>query len=134
MTGQAGTDIAVPGVTFARINWGRPVVDCPSPHCTSALMLPPGTPLTRCWDCGAGGDVVWPANLDDIVLVLAQRPDEKTRNWEPGESVMDLLNENLLHGILPSSLDQLQPGDRRPPALVVTDDRIVSGRAALGGT
>lgn len=124
--------VAVPGVTFARINWGRPVVDCPSPHCTSALMLPAGTPVTQCWDCGACGAVVWPANLDDIALVLAQRPDDKTRNWEPGETLMDLVNENLLHGILPSGLDQLDP-DRVGPLLVVRDDRIVCGRAALGG-
>ena len=78
------------GVTHARANWSRWVADCPSPFCSSALQLTPGQPWFRCRDCDAVAEVVWPANPADIERLLVMRPDETTRNWEPGETLYDL--------------------------------------------
>lgn len=87
------------GVVYARANWGRWLVDCPS--CPSALGLPPGTPVYSCWDCDAVAEIVWPANPRDIERLLLMRPDPMNRNWEPGESLQDLYLENVDHGVLP---------------------------------
>jgi hypothetical protein len=88
-------------VALARFNWGRWIVDCGSRLCTSALMLPPGTPIMRCWDCEfVTEDIIWPEAVGLIENLLLMRPDEKTRNWEPGETVDDLVRENLRHGII----------------------------------
>lgn len=99
--GTAG-GVVLAGSAFARVNWNRIVVDCPRPGCTSALMVPPFSPGFECWDCGWSAPIVWPPNLADIVAVLLMRPDPKTRNWEPGETVMELVGENLAHGIAPT--------------------------------
>lgn len=125
------TTVAVPGVAFGRINWSRPIVDCPSPHCRSALLLEPGTPLYECWDCHTTAPIVWPDNWADIVQVLALRPDPVTRNWAPGESLMDLVEENLLHGILPTAAELAAHSG---PLLRISDDRITAGHRALGAS
>lgn len=101
-------DLQESGLTFARFNWSRWVVDCSSPWCTSAMTLPAGTLLMRCLDCSWFTEpIVWPEQIDMIETVLLMRPDEKTRNWEPGETVFDLIAENLQHGIIqpPAELD-----------------------------
>lgn len=96
-----GTDIEITGTARARVNWGRWIVDCTT--CTSALALPPGTEAMQCWDCGAIVPlIVWPPDVASIEAVLAYRPDPNTRNWEPGETVTDLIAENAVHGIVPS--------------------------------
>lgn len=95
-------------ITLARHNWGRWIVDCGSQFCTSALQLVPGTPIMRCWDCGwVTEQIVWPDAADMIETILMMRPLEWTRNWEPGETVADLIAENLQHGIIrpPADLD-----------------------------
>ncbi len=105
---------------LARVNWGRWIADCPS--CSSALAVEPGqlrlgAPVWEhdgeqwirtgfregCWeqDCGARADVLWPdsGTLDGIERLLAMRPDPKNRNWEPHESLHDLMRENAERGI-----------------------------------
>ncbi len=94
---------AVVGVAYARANWGRWCVDCP--RCTSALALRPGAPVFDCWDCGARADIAWPSFTHDVERLLAMRPDVTTRNWEPGETLHDLLAENMAHGVMPLPLD-----------------------------
>lgn len=102
----------------ARVNWGRWIADCPS--CGSALAVEPGQPLLGatvwehdgehltaarfqegCWDCGTVTDLVWPdaGVIDGVERLLAMRPDPKTRNWEPHESLHHLMRENAEHGI-----------------------------------
>lgn len=92
------TVLMVPGVAYARANAGRWVVDCPRQFCGSALKLNPGDGF-RCWECGTSADVVWPADSAAIEQALMLRPNPGNRNWVPGESVLDLLLENLRHGI-----------------------------------
>jgi len=106
----------------ARVNWSRWIVDCPI--CTSALALDPGTTLFECWDCGARAEVDWPdAELRaGIERLLMLRPDEQTRNWHPGESLHDLLAENLEHGALGLDGPAELVGGR---LLQIDDERIV---------
>lgn len=84
----------------ARYNWGRPIVDCPV--CTSALTLPPQTPTFECWDCGARAEVEWPDAefVAGVERLLSMRPAVETRNWHPGETLHDLLAENVEHGVM----------------------------------
>lgn len=94
------TDLTVAGTVEARHNWGRWIVDCCC--CSSGLKVPPGTTEAVCWDCGEViGPVVWPADPDGIEAILAYRPDPNTRNWEPGETLEQLLGENAAHGLIP---------------------------------
>jgi hypothetical protein len=54
----------------------------------------------RCGECGSVYDVIWPAPTvaKRITQLLNQRPDPKTRNWLPGETIGRLVEENLEHG------------------------------------
>jgi hypothetical protein len=99
----------------ARINHGRWVVDCASPLCASAMAPGPpaldgsqrvwpgltvGQSTMTCRDCGhVTGGVVWPPDTLGIEVVLSWRPDPETRNWEPGETITGLLEENVAHGV-----------------------------------
>lgn len=87
--------------SFARVNWGRWIADCPA--CPSAFALDRRQESFECWDCGAPASVVWPPFVADVGRMLLMRPDPTTRNWTPGETVDDLLEENLTHGICPPS-------------------------------
>ena len=61
--------------------------------------------------CGLRCSVEWPANIADIEALVLARPIVTTRNWHPGETVHDLLRENVLHGLVPN--DELTlVGDR----------------------
>lgn len=113
---------AVPGAGYARVSWGRWVVDCAAPLCTSALTLGPdlldesgnivrygltwGRDTMRCWDCShVTAPIVWPRDPIAIQMMLIRRPDIRTRNWEPHETLDDLLVENVTHGLIPRELD-----------------------------
>lgn len=122
---------AVPGVAYARIHCGRWVVLCGRPWCASALTLTPGTPGMACWDCGWEGRIVWPPDPEGIEAILTMRPNVLNRGWEPGETVQDLLTENIAHGILPPGIEPGDP-DAVPRELLTTvDDRIVGGSVGL---
>ena len=83
-----------------RSNW---VAKCP--HCPSQMFVQPGEPFF-CPDCAMQGNdykpmtVVWPKKRQAIERVLLQRKDPLNRNWLIGETVDDLINENLEHGIV----------------------------------
>lgn len=136
---------------LARVNWGRWIADCPS--CGSALAVEPGQerlggPLWEsdgermylagfregCWDCGTVTDLVWPdsGTVDGVERLLGMRPDPKTRNWEPHESLHDLMRENAQHGIFshPAVTAAAAPG--REVLTVGQDGRI--GTDALPAT
>jgi hypothetical protein len=72
--------------------------------------------------------VLWPDNFADIVSVLMLRPDPFTRSWEPGETVEDLVADNIAHGV---GLDHLPAGGG--PLLQVANGRIVDGHPAFTG-
>lgn len=111
----------------ARINQGRWVVDCASPICTSAMTLGPpamdieervwpglsiGQDVMTCRDCGyTTQGVEWPPDPRGIELILSWRPDPVTRNWEPHETLTDLVAENLEHGVGVPGLDPELSGD-----------------------
>lgn len=118
---------------YVRANWGRWLIDCSSRYCTSAMQVYPGQVLVTCLDCGTTmGPLIWPADPAGVEALLSMRPDEKTRNWLPGETLQDLLMENVAHGILPPGLDL---GASRPVELLTTvDERIVGGVVALSLT
>lgn len=120
------------GVAYARANWGRWVADCASPFCASALQLFRGQPWLACRECDAVAEIVWPSiPIEDIERLLMMRPDETTRNWEPGETLFDLYSENLEHNIVPWDLTALTPGGSA--VFQLSADRIRLDRALTPG-
>lgn len=90
------------GETLAYVNHGRWMCNCP--HCGAASWAPETMPLC-CVECGMKANglrpcrVRFPENRWGIELVLKRRPEIETRNWTPGESLRDLLSENLKRGV-----------------------------------
>lgn len=135
------------GVVFrhgseALMNWGRWVLPCGRPGCLSALEVKPPQPPVfdqngvawfhptwgdtsmRCWDCGWTTEHLgWPVDPFAIEAILLQRPDEKTRNWLPGETLDMLLMENVLHGIMPPVPENGSDGQ----IMVTCDDVLIGG-------
>jgi hypothetical protein len=110
-------------------NWGRWVALCPSHWCDSAMQVWPGQQHTVCGDCGEPiTQLIWPADPEGIEALLALRPAAKLRNWYPGETLQQLLAENLAHGILPPAVD---PDVSQTLMVTSDDDRIISGPVGL---
>jgi len=94
----------------ARVNHGVWIASCP---CDTPGTPAPGmlvfldAPVAWCIRCrnAATGERWRPVLLppDDeralIEAVLAVRPDAATRNWAPGETVADLVDENRAHDL-----------------------------------
>ena len=87
----------------ARINHGRWIVDC---ECRGAQLVYFSDLRTWCPRCGnvaSGGawrQVAIPSNWRDIEQILNLRPELANRNWQPGETVEMLRNENSTHNLL----------------------------------
>ena len=100
-------------VVAARANWSRWIVDCLL--CRSALQMRPGSAVFRCWECGLEAAVVWPdvEMQRGVERLLSMRPDPATRNWWPGETLVDLMVENAEHGIFAPFTDRAEivPGE-----------------------
>lgn len=97
------TPDAVIGVVAAYVSEGRWVADCPA-KCGGALLVTPSDPWYLCVDCGAGWTrVVFPGARIAIEALLMKRSliagVPKSRNWLVGETVADLVAENLVHGL-----------------------------------
>lgn len=103
--------------------WGLWVARCPQEWCLGADHYGPGPNTGRigglrddrftCPRCGTAVPVAWPTDRNAIMHVLMQRPMPETRNWQPGESVLDLIIENATHGItgqIPADVVQLAIG------------------------
>lgn len=140
-------------VAYARVCWGRWVADCPRDGCTQAEHFG-ADPITRhvggligtVFRCGTEGTVcncgaavpsgcgltcavVWPDNIAEIEKLLALRPAEQTRNWNPGEDLVDLMADNVAHGVgAPAQVEVGHPGGR---LLMVTEREIVTDRLGL---
>jgi len=106
----APTEDNIFGEVSARINHGRWIADCAG--CNSALVVDLGQPVFMCVECGnAANDRKWlkvtvPRNRKAIETELLKRPwngrnpaEAVNRNWEPGETVAMLKQENTDHGI-----------------------------------
>jgi hypothetical protein len=93
------------------MNWGMWVARCPRPGCVGAEHFGPHRTtryvggLTRdafrCADCELTCPADWPRERAEIEKVLSRRPLAGERNWLPGETLLDLVAENVEHGMLP---------------------------------
>lgn len=120
------TSVVLAG-NYVRANWGRWLADCPA--CAGAMQVWTGQFYAECGDCGVPiCELIWPADPEGIEALLSVRPLEKTRNWHPGETLNDLLAENILHDIFPRQLD------RDGPSVVLLEaagERITGGLVGL---
>lgn len=86
----------------AEVNHDRWIVQCPACNSASDFARLPSHDRYECEEpgCGAAYDVEWPANPDEIMGVLALRPDRTSRSWVAGQDVAALVGENVAHGIV----------------------------------
>lgn len=98
--------ISVSPSTLGRVYAGQWIADCPL--CSSASVLRFGSPAWDCQDCGTELEVRWPPEETrrGIERLLSMRPISHTRNWFPGETLHDLLAENVTHAIGPAEEGQ----------------------------
>jgi hypothetical protein len=75
--------------------------------------------------CGLQCAADWPADIADLERVLLARPIPATRNWTPGETLLELVAENAAHGIVPVSALDGPPQDRW--LLQLVDGELVTG-------
>ena len=92
---KAGVSSWKGDTVYARLNHDRWLADCP---CNGAELVTPGHTML-CGSCGAEHQVVFPDNPEDLEAVLAERDDTTKRNWNPGETVADLIVENIEQGV-----------------------------------
>ena len=115
--------VATAAPMVARINHGKWIASCtcgaprnvvPTPGCIVFLAVLLGW-CVRCGNRPWGGGwrtVIVPPQDERVQIeaVLTCRPDPATRNWEPGETVADLIRENREHGDpIPTSLELVSP-------------------------
>jgi hypothetical protein len=120
------SDTLAPVRVLARVDWGRWIVDCPHPYCRDALTFDPlNSPpsLYVCWNCGTRADIGWPPDqlVRDIERLLMMRPDPATRNWNPDETLIDLMGQNGVLGVF----DDLPAAPPGTVLLQVEEGRIV---------
>jgi hypothetical protein len=112
----------LPAGDYVFANWGAWKVWCSNPWCDAAMQVYQGQNLVTCLECETTmGPLIWPNDPEGIEALLMLRP-AKLRNWHPGETLHDLLAENVAHGILPPDPDRSQM-----LMTVSDDDRIISG-------
>jgi hypothetical protein len=70
--------------------------------------------------CGLTCPADWPPNVADIEALVMPRPVPATRNWLPGETMLDLLAENIEHGIVPTAA--LEGGPTRKLLEIIGDE------------
>jgi hypothetical protein len=90
------------GNVQAEINHGRWIARC---ACGGAEDVAPAEPVFYCLSCGnADNDghvmtIEFPTDREAIEAALLKRPEMENRNWQPSESVDDLMGENKAHGL-----------------------------------
>jgi len=92
------------GNVRAEINHGRWIARC---ACGGAEDVSPAEPVFYCLSCGnADNDghvmtIEFPtaAAREAIEAALLKRLEMENRNWQPGESLDDLMGENKAHGL-----------------------------------
>ena len=98
----------VQGTLTTRVNHGRWLIDCPT--CRAAQFAEFSSLFFMCVECanrdndGKWYAVIIPSNYEEIESALLARTmginpaHSPTRNWDPSETVEDLLKENELYG------------------------------------
>lgn len=94
-------------VAIARVDHGRWIADCPTDGCNGAEFVSLSGQPFFCTECrnAATGNVPVPVVLPDektcdlIARYLVPRPVPANRNWNPGETVKQLQQENREHGV-----------------------------------
>ena len=77
----------------AYINHGRWVVDC---ECHGAGLTSRAFNCSCCFDCGRVYlSITFPPDAEQIVACLLKRRDAVTRNWNLGETLEQLEQENI---------------------------------------
>ena len=90
-------------VVYAEVNHGRWIVNCP--FCPGAEFADPEDKRFYCLSCGNEDvegqwlKVKWPQTRNKIEIELLKRSRERNRNWRPGETVKDLIRENVRNGV-----------------------------------
>ncbi|MEE8466452.1 MAG: hypothetical protein V3S68_08250 [Dehalococcoidia bacterium] len=87
----------------ARVDLGRWIVSCED--CGSGVCIEPDVPVFMCPKCDRSGKwrpVVMPSDREQIEEILLMRPGFRESNlnrfWFPGESVNQLVMENVANG------------------------------------
>jgi hypothetical protein len=97
--------IAESPVAYAEVNHGRWIAKCPFPGCRCAEMVDFGRPTYWCNECrnrltrNRPVRLVIPEERYLIEAVLMRRPEQRFRNWLPGETIAQLEAENAEQGI-----------------------------------
>lgn len=102
--------VALAGVAYAEVNWGIWLSRCPQRYCWNAMAVELGQAIFTCLgpgSCGTEAPIVWPPDPTAIAVLLRMRPDMRTQNWHPGETIQDLIVENAAHDVLPPEWTQL---------------------------
>jgi hypothetical protein len=123
------SELARTGVAYAEVNHGRWIARCPTPYCYNALQIAHGDAELCCRECWQVFPIEWPADPISITRLLAARPNPATRNWLPGETPVDLLNESVAHGIAPAEWQDITD---RTLMLRIADELVVGGVAIDG--
>lgn len=100
------TEVASGPPAMVEANHGRWIVTCPDPECGSAQLAARLDPRFFCASClnertasgAAWLPVVWPEDADAVEAVLRER-DTVNANAVPGETVADLVSENVAAGL-----------------------------------
>lgn len=78
----------------AYVSDNRWVADCPA--CHGGIACWPANHRGACLDCGRIYQIDFPRDRQRIEAALIQRPT-RNRNWLPGETVDQLIAENIEH-------------------------------------
>lgn len=123
--GDPADPVDAPVVAY--VNGGRWIADC---ECGGAEVVDAVSRLFMCASCfnvahGHRWRLVEIPNertLTVLERVLLERPDRRTRNWRPSESVAELIAENVAHGLMQIGDEiVIEPSEPTEPE-VVTDD------------
>lgn len=126
----------------ARIEMGHWIVQCGTQYCRDALRMAYGDGFL-CPSCGIAQDVIWPApdEARKIRELLRARPDWATRNWLPHETSLDLMFENVAHGITHATTPELGAaasrlvldvsGDGQPVVQLLDEPVVIDAHPAL---
>ena len=97
-------DSAIQGEVQAYVSAGRWMVECSD--CFTAVLVDDNDLLFYCPGCGTDGQwrrIVMPTDRAEIERLLLLRPgwreNSPFRNWLPRETVADLRQENIAHGV-----------------------------------
>lgn len=74
--------------------------------------------------CGLTCVPDWPYRRAEIETLVLGRPFRDNQNWRPDEDLLDLLRENLTHGIVPTQA--LEDGPSRQ-ILAIIDNEVQAG-------